>query len=107
MGAGYGCVYGKGEKAWVKHLGQASGGKREVDKSPWIVPFWMLQHVDNETDANMEFRHVPEKIHGRVVHVPVATNKKDLKVGDVLTVMKISDGVQPVGEAPLKKRRAA
>ena len=29
------------------------------------------------------------------------------KVGDVLTVMKISDGVQPVGEAPHKQRRAA
>jgi hypothetical protein len=66
-----------------------------------------LKHVDDETEANMEFKHVPEKVHGIVVHVPIATNKKDLKVGDVLTVMEIIDGVQPVGDAPLKKKRAA
>ena len=91
----------------LKHIVHPLDAKGELHKSPWIVPFWMLQHVDKEKDANMEFRHVPEKIHGRVVHVPVATNKTDLKVGDVLTVMKISDGVQPGGEAPHKKRRAA
>jgi hypothetical protein len=90
----------------LKHIVHPLDARGEMNRSPWIVPFWWLQHVDDEDEANMEVKHVPEKVHGIVVHVPIATNKKDLKVGDVLTVM-IVDGVQPVGSAPLKKRRAA
>jgi hypothetical protein len=90
----------------LKHIVHPLDARGEMNKSPWIVPFWWLQHVDDEDEANMEVKHVLEKVHGIVVHVPIATNKKDLKVGDVLTVM-IVDGVQPVGSAPLKKRRAA
>ena len=81
-------------------------GKGELNKAPWVSPFWLVRQVRAAKDATMHLMHVPVEVAQHKIFVPMLTNQKALKSGDELTVLRWSDGVGPVTKEA-KRRRGA
>ena len=80
--------------------------KGNLNKCPWVVPFWAIKQVSAAKDANMTICHVPVVVGNITVHVPTMTNKKALAIGTELAVMRWADGYQPAAKCAKRRRDA-
>ena len=80
----------KDEKLFIcPHTALPINAAGEVNKAPWIAPYWMVKQVDK--DANMIEEVYKIDVHGFTVMVPVMRNTTALKEGAKLTVLKRKD----------------
>lgn len=75
--------------------------KGEVNKAPWVAPFWAVPSADDKNLANLVLQHETVDIMGYCITIPVLTNPKPLKRGDFL----YWDKKAAVASQPAPKKR--
>ncbi len=91
----------------LKHFVQPIDSKGELNKGAWVAPFWLVKQVEDPDDANMKVVFTQTQVSNITVPVPSLVNKKDMQVGDELTVLKWVDDSMPGDINENKRRRVA
>ncbi len=93
----------------LKHFVPPIDSKGQLNKLPWVAPFWLVKQVDAQSDANMEIVFTKVQIHNITVQVPSMANKHDMKADTELSVLRWTDGGMPTtdGKEGGKRRRTS
>ena len=70
------------------HFSSPQSGAGEVNKTPFVAPFWMVSSRD-DVQANMQIVVAKVDVGGFVVNVPIMQNIVALELGDELVCPKI------------------
>ena len=66
------------------HFTPRLDSKGVENKAPWVAPFWAVQHADDKNGSNLVLQHEHVDIAGFDIPIPVLTNPKPIKAGEIL-----------------------